>query len=48
VISLARLWQRQGRRGDAGTALAGVHGTYTEGFTMPDLVEASGLLESLA
>jgi serine/threonine protein kinase/predicted ATPase len=48
TISLARLWQRQGRRGDAGTALAAVYGTYTEGFTTPDLVDAKGLLESLA
>jgi predicted ATPase len=48
TISLARLWQRQGRRGDAGAALAAVYGTYVEGFTTPDLVEAKGLLESLA
>jgi predicted ATPase len=48
TISLARLWQRQGRRADAGTALATVYGAYTEGFSMPDLVEAKGLLESLA
>jgi serine/threonine protein kinase/predicted ATPase len=48
TVSLARLWQRQGRRGDAGAALAAVYGTYTEGFTKPDLVDAKGLLESLA
>jgi serine/threonine protein kinase/predicted ATPase len=48
TVSLARLWQRQGSRGDAGTALAAVYGTYTEGFTTPDLVDAKGLLESLA
>jgi predicted ATPase len=48
TISLARLWQRQGRRGDAGAALAAVYGTYAEGFTTPDLVEAKGLLESIA
>ena len=29
-------------------ALAAVHGTYTEGFTTPDLVEAGALLEALA
>jgi hypothetical protein len=28
--------------------LAAVYGTYTEGFTTPDLVEAKGLLASLA
>jgi predicted ATPase len=48
TISLARLWQRQGRRDDARTALAAVYGTYTEGFTTPDLVDAKGLLESLS
>ena len=48
TMSLARLWQRQGRRDDARAALAAVYGTYTEGFTTPDLVEARALLESLA
>ena len=48
TMSLARLLGRQGRRGDALAALAAVYGTYTEGFTTPDLVDAKGLLESLA
>jgi class 3 adenylate cyclase/tetratricopeptide (TPR) repeat protein len=48
TMSLARLWQRQGRRDEARAALAAVHGTYTEGFTTPDLVEAAALVESLA
>ena len=47
TVSLARLWQRQGRRGDAGAALAAVYVTYTEGFTKPDLVDAKALLENL-
>ena len=47
-MSLARLWQRQGRRGEARAALAAVFDTYTEGFTTPDLVEARSLLEALA
>ena len=47
-MSLARLWQRQGRRDDARAALAAVYGTYTEGFTTPDLVDARAMLESLA
>ncbi len=47
TMSLARLWRRQGRRGDARAALAAVYETYTEGFTTPDLVDAKGLLESL-
>ena len=40
TMSLARLWQRQGRRGEAHRTLAAVYGTYTEGSTTPDLVEA--------
>ena len=48
TMSLARLWQRQGRRDEARAALAAVYGTYTEGFTTPDLVDARVLLESLA
>src|SRR5262249_34836591 len=44
TMSLARLWQRQGRRGDARAALQAVYGTYTEGFTTPDLVDAKALL----
>ena len=48
TMSLARLWQRQGRRDEAQAALAAVYGSYTEGFTTPDLVDARALLESLA
>jgi serine/threonine protein kinase/predicted ATPase len=48
AMSLARLWQRVGRRDDARAALAGVYSTYTEGFTTPDLVEARALLGALA
>ena len=48
TMSLARLWQRQGRREEAQAALAAVYGSYTEGFTTPDLVDARALLESLA
>jgi predicted ATPase len=48
TISLARLWQQQGRREEACAALAVVYGTYTEGFTTPDLVDARALLETLA
>jgi predicted ATPase len=42
------LWQREGRKDEARAALAAVYGTYTEGFTTPDLVDAKMLLESLA
>jgi hypothetical protein len=47
-MSLARLWQRQGCRDEARAALAAVYGTYTEGFTTPDLVDAAALLDKLA
>jgi hypothetical protein len=47
-MSLARLRQRQGRLGEARDSLAAVYGTYTEGFTTPDLVEAKELLETLS
>jgi serine/threonine protein kinase/class 3 adenylate cyclase/predicted ATPase len=48
TISLARLWRRHGRRDEARAALAAIYGTYTEGFTTPDLVDAAALLEALA
>ena len=48
TISLARLWQRQGRRDEARHALAAIYGTYTEGFTTPDLVDATAPVDSLA
>jgi class 3 adenylate cyclase/tetratricopeptide (TPR) repeat protein len=47
TMSRARLWQRQRRRDEARDALAAVYGTYTEGFTTPDLVDAKALLETL-
>jgi serine/threonine protein kinase/predicted ATPase len=48
TMSLARLWQRQGRRDEARAALTAVFDTYTEGFTTPDLVDAAALLKELA
>jgi predicted ATPase len=48
TMSLARLWQRQGRRDEARDALAAAYNIFTEGFTTPDLVEARALLEALA
>lgn len=48
AMSLARLWQRQGRRSEARAAVAAVYGTFTEGFATPDLLDARELLESLA
>jgi adenylate cyclase len=48
TTSLARLWQRQGRRTEGHAALAAVYGTYTEGLTTPDLVDSAAQLNSLA
>jgi predicted ATPase len=48
TMSLARLWKQQGRRNDAGSALAAIYGTYMEGFTTPDLVDARALLQAMA
>jgi serine/threonine protein kinase/predicted ATPase len=47
TTSLARLWQRQGRRDEARAALSAVFDTYTEGFTTPDLLDAAAMLKAL-
>jgi class 3 adenylate cyclase/predicted ATPase len=48
TMSLARLWQQQGRRDEARAALGAIYDTYTEGFTTPDLMDAAALLKALA
>jgi DNA-binding SARP family transcriptional activator len=48
TVSLAQLWQAQGRRDEARELLAGIYGWFTEGFDTVDLVEAKALLEKLA
>ena len=48
VMSLARLWQRQGKCADAYDLLAPIYGWFTEGFNTTDLQEAKALLEDLA
>jgi predicted ATPase len=47
AISLARLWQQQGKCAAASQLLAEVYGWFTEGFDTPDLQEAKALLEEL-
>jgi len=47
TTSLARLWQKQGRRDEAFRALSTVCGVSPEGVTMPDQVDAAALLENL-
>jgi predicted ATPase len=48
AMSLARLWQRQGKRDEARVLLAPVYGWFTEGFDTADLQEAKALLDALA
>jgi predicted ATPase len=48
ATSLARLWQRQGKREDARDLLAPVLGWFTEGFDTVDLQQAKALLDELA
>jgi len=47
ATSLARLWQRQGKRDAARALLAPLYAWFTEGFDTRDLIEAQGLLEEL-
>jgi predicted ATPase len=48
TVSLARLWQEQGRVDEARQMLAEVYGWFTEGFDTPDLQEAKALIEELS
>jgi len=48
VMSLARLWQRQGKKAEARQRLAEIHGWFTEGFDTVDLREAKALLAELS
>ena len=47
AMSLARLWQQQGKRDEGRRLLAPIYGWFTEGFDTPDLQEAKVLLEAL-
>jgi len=48
ALNLARLWQMQGKRGEARQLLADIYGWFTEGFDTLDLRDARDLLEVLA
>jgi predicted ATPase len=48
AMSLARLWQKQGKRTEAHALLAPIYGWFTEGFDTADLQDAKALLEALA
>jgi hypothetical protein len=47
TVSLARLWQQQGRKKEAHGMLVEICGWFTEGFDTVDLKEAKALLEKL-
>ena len=47
AVSLARLWQQQGKRSAARELLAPIYGWFTEGFDTADLQDAKVLLEEL-
>jgi predicted ATPase len=47
VMSLSRLWQRQGKQAEARRILAEIYNWFTEGFDTLDLQEAKALLETL-
>jgi predicted ATPase len=47
TISLARMWQNEGRSAQARTALAAVGARFNEGFATADLIRARRLLETM-
>jgi predicted ATPase len=47
AMSLARLWQEQGKRAEARALLAPIYDWFTEGFDTADLKEAKALLDAL-
>jgi predicted ATPase len=48
TMSLARLWQQQGKKDQARSILADIYGWFTEGFDTSDLQQAKALLEELS
>jgi predicted ATPase len=47
AMSLARLWQREGKRADAHDLLAPIYSWFTEGFDTTDIRDAKALLGEL-
>ena len=47
-MSLARLWQQQGKMAEAHQLLSEIYGWFTEGFDTKDLQEAKALLEGVS
>ncbi len=48
TVSLARLWQQQGKQKEAHQMLADIYGWFTEGFDTKDLQGAKALLDELS
>jgi predicted ATPase len=48
TTSLARLLNKQGKRGEAQSMLGDIYGWFTEGFDLPDMKDAKKLLDELA
>jgi predicted ATPase len=48
ALSLARLWQQQGKRAEAHQLLADIYGWFSEGFDTVDVQEARSLLDQLS
>ena len=48
VMSLARLWQQQGKQKEAHQMLSDIYNWFTEGFDTKDLQEARALIEELS
>jgi len=47
-MSLARLWQQQGKQHEARNMLSEIYNWFTEGFDTADLRAAKALLDDLA
>jgi predicted ATPase len=47
TVSIARLWQSQGKQHEAHQMLSEIYNWFTEGFDTKDLQEAKALLDSL-
>jgi predicted ATPase len=47
-MSLARLWQQQGKKDEVRQVLAEIYNWFAEGFDTADLQEAKALLEKLS
>jgi predicted ATPase len=48
IMSLSRIWQRQGKQDAAWSLLHGIYRQFTEGFDTADLQDAKVLLAQLA